>query len=434
VLSALVGFALLLLSRRGPERRVLRVRSGVPPHRNGPAAEAAILIPAHNEELVIEATLRSVVAVIEPEHVYVFCDACTDSTVQIAHQFLPAANVIDHRVNVGKSRGLQITLSDQIYPRGYTYVSVIDADTTLEPQFLEEALAVARRPGVACAVGQVKSRWYPDNIISVYRTFIYVLWQVLAKRVQSGINAVTIASGCSTTWKTAVLRQLEFDHLMSTEDFSLTVQVHRRRLGKIKYVPKAVVWTQDPFGLHAYYRQSYRWMRAWWESVRKYRVGLRPLRVERGVPVGVNVLDVATVLLLGNVLMFYVLMVVLPALVLVPVPIEVSVAGNDLVAFDDRHDYLRVLALLYLAVVFLSVFAAVVSRQPRVALSGAAFIVLLYVDAWVAGRTLVSTARRQYRDSGPVEGSVWTKVARRSLPSEASTVGVAPPAGRSDAA
>jgi poly-beta-1,6-N-acetyl-D-glucosamine synthase len=427
-LGALLGAVLLVVGLRGPR--------GARPHQwprrprqdgpRRPGAEAAILIPAHNEELVIEATLRSVVEVQDPRHVYVFCDACTDSTVEIAHRYLPPSNVIDHDVNVGKSRGLEIALAERIHPAGYEYVSIVDADTTVEPQFLERALGVVRRPDVACAVGQVKSRWYPDNLISVYRTFIYVLWQALAKRVQSGVNAITIASGCSTTWKTAVLRQLEFDHQMSTEDFSLTIQVHRKSLGKIKYVPGAVVWTQDPFGVDAYYRQSYRWMRAWWESVRKYRVGLHLLRRRGEAPVSVNVLDVATIVLLGGIFVFFGLMAVVPVLVLVPVPVTIGVGGADLVSLEDRFDYLRLLALLYLTVVLLSVVAAVVSRRPQVAASSAGFIVLLYLDMWIAVRTMLSTARRQYRASGPVEGSVWASVDRRGLPAEGPPPGAAP--------
>ena len=101
-----------------------------------PPRTVAMVIPAHNEAAVIAATLRSVLKVYKPQDVYVFCDGCTDDTVAICRKYLPAGNVIDHKVNVGKSRGLEYTLTNYIYPRGYKYVTIGDADTTIEPNFL----------------------------------------------------------------------------------------------------------------------------------------------------------------------------------------------------------------------------------------------------------------------------------------------------------
>ena len=409
-------------------------RSDERPHRSraetGPRElRVAILIPAHNEELVIEATLKSVVAVLDPRHVYVFCDACTDSTADIARRYLPRDNVLEHAVNIGKSRGLELALAKWVQPGGYEFVSIVDADTTLEPDFLKESLRVLRRTDVACVVGQVKSRWYPDSPVSLYRTFIYVLWQFIAKRVQSWLNAITIASGCSSTWKTEVLDQLEFDHNMSTEDFSLTIQVHRLRLGKIKYVPRAVVWTQDPFGVHAYSRQSYRWMRAWWESVRKYRVGFAWIRFRSGLPTGISVMDVAAAVLLVNIALFFSLMVIVPVLILVPVDVRIAWGGSDLWMFTSSTDYVELLALLYASIIALALLAALVSKRPRVFIASIAFIAFVYVDIWIAVRTLASTIRRQYRSTGAVEGSVWTSVARRRLPVSAPATAPAFPVG-----
>ena len=48
-----------------------------------PPGTTAAVIPAHNEEAVIEATLRSVLTNYLPQDVYVFCDGCTDQTAAI---------------------------------------------------------------------------------------------------------------------------------------------------------------------------------------------------------------------------------------------------------------------------------------------------------------------------------------------------------------
>jgi cellulose synthase/poly-beta-1,6-N-acetylglucosamine synthase-like glycosyltransferase len=373
---------------------------------------AAAVIPAHNEEAVIEATLRSVLAVFHAADVYVFCDNCSDFTADIARRFLPWENVLIGPRQMGKSRGLQYVLKGYIYPREYVYVTVIDADTTVEPDFLVNALKVLQFKDTACVVGQVKSRWYPKNLISVYRTYMYTLWQMFYKRLQSLTNSITIASGCAATWKTRVLSQLEFDHKMSTEDFSLTIQVHRKRLGKIKYVPSAVVWTQDPFSLTSYRKQMYRWDRAWWESVRKYRVGAQPLHFKWGIPVGLSALDVSTALLTLDLLLFMVSAFVLPVLVLHPVHIHVGPWG-----LETRRSIVYSLIWQYGSIVASALGVAIITRRPRVFLYSPLFIFLTYVDIVVGLRAMFSTMRSQYRrvptTAGANVASVWVSPERR---------------------
>jgi biofilm PGA synthesis N-glycosyltransferase PgaC len=400
------------LSEQGRPRRGLRRLFSRQPGLLIPPGVCAALIPAHNEEAVIAATLRSVVTVWHPQDVYVFCDNCTDRTAEIARQFLPESNVLIGERQFGKSRGLEHVLKHYIFPNDYVYVSVIDADTTVDPMFLQNTLKVLRYKDVACAVGQVRSRWYANNLISVYRTYVYTLWQMVYKRLQSYTNSVTIASGCSTTWKTRVLKQLEFDHRMSTEDFSLTMQVHRQRLGKIKYVPSAIVLTQDPFSIHSYQRQMYRWDRAWWESVRKYRVGLHWFHTRKGLPTGISVLDVSTVLLTLDVAAFMLTVLMLPVLFIYPVQLHVW--------FMDVHSRAAVLNLLawqYGSVLLTAFVVSILTRRPRVFFYSPLFLFLLYLDIIVTFRAVGSTVRSQYQQlksaAGTTDTSIWISPERR---------------------
>jgi cellulose synthase/poly-beta-1,6-N-acetylglucosamine synthase-like glycosyltransferase len=386
-------------------------RSGQRMH--GPPGTTAAVIPAHNEEAVIEATLKSVLAIYLPQDVYVFCDACTDQTAAIARRYLPSENVIESAKNVGKSRGIELVLRDYIYPLDYVYVSFVDADTTLDERFLVNTLKVLRRRDVACTVGQVKSRWYPTNVISVYRSFVYALWQMVFKRLQSIMNAITIASGCSSTWKVRVLQQLEFDHAMSTEDFSLTIQVHRKRLGTIKYVSSAVVWTQDPFSVRSYSRQVYRWNRAWWESVRKYQLGLRWLHLRPGTRKGISVVDVTTGLLVLEIARYSLLLLVLPALLIWPIDLNLG-----WITVASREAVLYAMAWQYGGTIALAVLVSAIVRRPRIALYSPVFLFLAYLDTLLTIQALASTIRRQYRHEPArvgVEASVWKSPERRKV-------------------
>jgi cellulose synthase/poly-beta-1,6-N-acetylglucosamine synthase-like glycosyltransferase len=388
---------------------------GIPPR------TVCVIVPAHNEAGVIATTLRSLVAVWAPEDVYVFSDGSTDETVAVARRFVPAENVFDHRENIGKSRGLEYTLQEVIFPRGYYYVTVVDADSTVEPRFLRESLKVLRRTDVACVVGQVKSTWDPRNVYSVYRTYVYFLVHVVLKRLQSLTNSISVASGCATTWKTRVLKQLELDHGLSTEDIDITLQVHRKRLGAIKYVSSAVVWTQDPLSLPAYRRQSYRWDRAWWEGMRKHGLGRRWLyRRPSGFPIGISVIDIATALLMVDIfLVSMVGLIVLPLLLINPVDLAFTLPLLDRhVDVSSRVAILTLLVWQWLWIVGTALLAAVSARRPRVFLYSPLFLPLLYVDTAVYLWAMFSTIRRLYlprpKTAAGVVTSAWESPVRRT--------------------
>jgi poly-beta-1,6-N-acetyl-D-glucosamine synthase len=390
-------------------------------HRSGqrmhvPPGTTAAVIPAHNEETVIEATLRSVLTNYLPQDVYVFCDGCTDQTAEIARQYLPAANVIDHHRNIGKSMGIEYTFQNYVFPKGYLYVTVIDADSTMEPSFLYESLKVLRKKNVACVVGQVKSRWEPTNVFSVYRTYVYFVFHAIFKRLQSLTNSVSIASGCATTWKTRVLQQLDFDHRLSTEDIDLTVQVHRKRLGAIKYISSAVVWTQDPFTIPSYRRQNVRWDRAWWEALRKYKLGLRWIQsTEAGRP-RLSVIDIGTALLILDAAFVLVFgLVGLPLLLLYPVDFQFSFLVWH-VDVSSRAAILQLLAWQYVWIVGMALVASIATRRPRVLLYSPVYPLLLYVDMFIFAWAFLSTLKSLYaheRRTGTTFTSAWISPERR---------------------
>ena len=374
----------------------------------------AVIVPAHNEEAVLAGTLRSVLASVAPEDVFVFADACTDGTVTIAREFLPPENVRDQTENIGKSRGIEWALNEWVVPQGYQYMAVVDADTRVDGRFFDRSLAKLEAPGVVCTVGQVLAMWQRNNVYAIYRTFVYFIWQQLFKRVQGATNSVLIASGCSSVWKTSAISRIEFDHRMSTEDFNLTMQAHRRGLGKIVYAHSARVYTQEPFTFKSYYKQMYRWTRAWWESVRKYRLGLKLLRrPDRSLRV-VSGLDVMTLVLLGLILPFGLAFYVVPVLF-------ATNPGFDDAIFADRQSYVVWLLLLYTFVLISAFIVAVCVRRVELFLVSPFFLGLIYVDVFVSAWAFFSTIRRQYRKlpaGDPAATGAWASPERRRFEDE----------------
>jgi cellulose synthase/poly-beta-1,6-N-acetylglucosamine synthase-like glycosyltransferase len=113
----------LLLSLRYDEKSAL--------HESGERRRLAILMPAHDEELIIASTLRSVIPQLAPnDRVLVVADNCSDRTATIAAQ--EGADVIERsdRLRRGKGYALDFGVRHlEVDPRGPPdIVIIIDAD------------------------------------------------------------------------------------------------------------------------------------------------------------------------------------------------------------------------------------------------------------------------------------------------------------------
>lgn len=102
-------------------------------------AKFAIVVPAHNEELVIESLLQSVRRLDYPSEWFdtiVIADNCTDRTEEIITQFGAPCLVRTDPLRRGKPYALQWAFQ-QLDLRKYDAFVIVDADTTLDAQFLK---------------------------------------------------------------------------------------------------------------------------------------------------------------------------------------------------------------------------------------------------------------------------------------------------------
>ncbi|HMH31136.1 MAG TPA: glycosyltransferase family 2 protein, partial [Methylomirabilota bacterium] len=77
-----------------------------------------------------------------------------------------------------------------------------------------------------------------------------------------------------------VFKQVDFDNRSLTEDFDVTLQLHRKKLGKVQFIPKAVAYTQDPLTIKEYTRQITRWNRGGLQSMMRYKIGRSMTRID----------------------------------------------------------------------------------------------------------------------------------------------------------
>lgn len=152
-LAAPVAWQLVLLGaaagRRAPSRRPSGVRAAA-----SRAPRAVVLVPAHDEEPVIGATLASLQALDPPAaRIVVIADHCTDSTAEIARS--AGVSVLERD---GGARGKGAALAwavDQLKPDldGIGALVVVDADCEPTPNLLAAIGARLEQGAQAVQVG-----------------------------------------------------------------------------------------------------------------------------------------------------------------------------------------------------------------------------------------------------------------------------------------
>lgn len=354
------------------------------------SADVAIVIPAHNEELVIAGSIASAARLLPLDDVYVVSDASTDNTAVIARE--AGANVVELSPNRGKAGALEAVIEHFHLTDRYQAILFLDADSQLDDNYLVEALRILEDPSIAAVAGYATIMWRPrelswiGQIIAAYRDRLYTLQQRLLKFGQSWkrLNVTYIAPGFASVYRSRVLEKIEMNPPgLIIEDFNMTFQIHRKRVGKIGFSPRARAAAQDPDTLTDYVGQVRRWSLGFWQTIRFNGVWPSLFWVALGMIVLESV--VASVAIVGAVLMA----------VDLALPLLTGNAVLEWAPYASVHSLisnsvtLPTLALAMLGPDFVATAVmAAIRRRPRYLLLGLAFPLLRVVDSVLALWTL----------------------------------------------
>lgn len=224
----------------------------------------AVLIPAHNEGVVIKQTLDAMIRLKYPGilDVYVLDDASTDNTAEIIQKFSSTFSRI-HYLKVppgspkGKSRvlnyGLSVTKSD--------YFIVFDADNQpAEDSVLELVHAAERTPDAGGAVGYVKTINADRNILTRMISIEFQVFQLLMQSGRWKMFKTGSLAGTNMLLRRSVLQEAGgYDLYALAEDAELTVRL--TALGwKLPVVHHSRTWEQEPEKINIFVRQRTRWL------------------------------------------------------------------------------------------------------------------------------------------------------------------------------
>ncbi|MBI5327115.1 MAG: glycosyltransferase family 2 protein [Deltaproteobacteria bacterium] len=199
----------------------------------------SIVIPAYNEETVIENTLKEVVKYLEEKsffyEVVVVCDGCKDKTAMLAVEIAKKNNkvrVIDRKANMGKGFSVR---EGCLEARG-DYVIFTDADLSTPIQEIEKLLKCLQED-YDIAIGsralkesdiQIHQPWYRETMGKTFNLFVQTIAMKGIKDTQCGFKG----------FKKEVIRKVFPRQTINGFGFDVEVLYIAGKFGyKIKEVP-----------------------------------------------------------------------------------------------------------------------------------------------------------------------------------------------------
>ncbi|BDI28734.1 glycosyl transferase [Capsulimonas corticalis] len=236
-------------------------------HSEAPRLRFAVVIPAHNEEMVIAATLDSLKQQSYPKDLYeviVVADNCTDPTADIARGF---GVTVMERANLqerGKGYALDWAFASLLAERGGADAFVIvDADTWIAPDFLEvmaRRIALDSDPQGLCAL---QGRYGALNVDEGWRAALMAGALDLFNHVKPlGREWLGLGVGLKGNGMAFSRQLLEKAHWRGdsvTEDIDYGLDLIRHHNVLVGYVPDAKVMAQMPTTADQAASQRERW-------------------------------------------------------------------------------------------------------------------------------------------------------------------------------
>ncbi|WP_010275227.1 glycosyltransferase family 2 protein [Paenibacillus senegalensis] len=249
--------------------------------------KVSVLIPAHNEEVVLERTLKAMARLDYPKdklEIIVINDNSSDLTGEIAERFakkyawFKAVHTKPPHAGRGKSGALNFGLS---HASGEIIV-VYDADNTPERKAVYYlVLTLLNDPKAGVAVGKFRVINAAKNLLTRFINIETICFQWMAQAGRFHWFGITTIPGTNFAIRKELIDELGgWDVRALAEDTELTIRVYE--LGyHIRFVPMAITWEQEPETWKVWWKQRIRWARGNQYVVLKFLSRFRSLKQKR---------------------------------------------------------------------------------------------------------------------------------------------------------
>jgi cellulose synthase/poly-beta-1,6-N-acetylglucosamine synthase-like glycosyltransferase len=223
--------------------------------------KVAVLIPAYNEEKVIERTVRAALNSKYPNlRVIVIDDGSKDRTLEVAREAFcveEAAGkvLILTKANAGKAAALNYGIE---HIQDAELFVGIDADTIIANDAIARLVPHFINPKVGAIAGNAKVG-NRVNLWTRWQALEYITSQNFERRALDVLGAVSVVPGAIGAWRVSAVREAGGYQLDTVaEDADLTMALLRRGY-RVEYEDMALAYTEAPTNANGLMRQRFRW-------------------------------------------------------------------------------------------------------------------------------------------------------------------------------
>ncbi len=235
----------------------------------------ACIIPARNEELVIENLLESLKKQNYPKEFYdifVIPNNCTDNTEMISkQQKVKIINCENVRTN---SKGDVLRHVFKVLKNeDYEAYIIFDADNVVHPNFIKKMNNILNK-GYRLAQGYRDSKNPSDTWISSTSSLHYMVQNYFVNKARMNISQSSFINGTGFMISKELIEEKGYNSLTMTEDIELTVKCALDK-EKIAFVEEAITYDEQPIKFSESWKQRKRWSVGTIQCLKMYSKSLK---------------------------------------------------------------------------------------------------------------------------------------------------------------
>ncbi|HEX9024991.1 MAG TPA: glycosyltransferase family 2 protein [Clostridium sp.] len=237
-----------------------------------PKNKFALLIAAHNEEVVIGSLIESMLKLDYPKEMYdifVIADNCTDDTAKISKGY--GVNVCERFVEDKKGKGYALEwMFAKLFKmnKQYEAVAIFDADNLVHKNFLKE-INSKMQDGYKVVQGYIDSKNPEDSWIAAAYSIAFWTQNRMFQLARANVGFSNQIGGTGFAIETSTLKKLGWGATCLTEDLEFTCKLVLNG-EKVGWAHDAIIYDEKPLKLMQSWKQRKRWMQGFTDVASRY--------------------------------------------------------------------------------------------------------------------------------------------------------------------
>ncbi len=363
----------------------------------------AILVPAHNEATVIAKTVEAMLRLEYTEgklEIIIINDGSSDRTREIVESYIPGSNGRLRLFNVppgeggkGKSRALNLGVKQTTAE----IIAIYDADNTPDPKALRYLVTqLVLHKDLGAVIGKFRTINKNQTLLTRFINVETLSFQSMLQAGRWQMHNIATLPGTNFVMRASIINELNgWDEDALTEDSELSIRIYEHGY-KIKFLPYAITYEQEPPYWKVWIKQRVRWVRGNNYVIKKFYKEIPFMKNRR---LG---FDILYTLLLYYIFFF--------AIVISDILFVLSLAGLITIPLHGPYTTVWITAF----VLFLFEIMLTLSFDDEDTLKNFGIIFLMYFSYCQLWIFLVF--RSMYIEHVKKEGTVWDKTVRFDIP------------------